>query len=95
MKKVSSNLGRYLWKHFFLVFLVCLLVFALWNVINAYDYPAIRTNAYGLVLLVLGQIFMHIAFNYTKTGWKSKIMKTVAWIWLGLTMVYIFVTYRK
>ena len=95
MNEGVSNLGRYLWKHFFLIFLVGLLVFALSNVINAYDYPAIRTNAYGLVIGVLGQIFMHIAFYYTKTGWKSKVMKTVAWVWLGLMMAYIFMTYRK
>lgn len=76
------------------MFAICLLVFALWNVINAYDYPAIRTNAYGLVLLVLGQIFMHIAYYYTKKGWKSPVMKTVAWVWLALVMAYIFTTYQ-
>ena len=44
---------------------------------------------YTNVVVVLLLLFNHIAFQYTKTGWPSKVMKTIAFSWLAFGMIYI------
>jgi len=46
---------------------------------------AIKMN----LVVALMLLFNHIAFNFTMTGWKNRVMKTVAFIWIAFGLVYI------
>ena len=81
-----------LWKHLFLVFIIALLLFNVFVVLPANDF---QSNGYRSLIVALGLLFNHIAFNYTKTGWQSKVMKTLAWGWLLFMVVYIFNTMNR
>ena len=53
-----------------------------------------RWNKYGNLVISLLLLFNHIAFNYTKTGRLSKVMKTIAVVWLGVVVVYLLCLFR-
>ena len=46
-------------------------------------------NYLGPITLLM-VIFNHIAWNFTKRGWLSRVMKTIAWIWIVFVCVYLF-----
>ena len=73
----------------FLVFILCLLAFT----VGGHLVYMIRTEYSGekylSVVVVLMLLFNHIAFQYTTTGWPSKVMKTLAFCWLAFGMIYI------
>jgi dolichyl-phosphate-mannose--protein O-mannosyl transferase len=46
-------------------------------------------NYLGPITLLI-VIFNHIAWNFTKRGWLSRVMKTIAWIWIVFVCVYLF-----
>ena len=68
----------------FILFLIALNVFLLLPRQN-YDY---YTYLVPMVLLVL--LFNHIAWNFTKRGRLSRVMKTIAWIWIVFVFAYLF-----
>ena len=41
-------------------------------------------------MVVLGVLFNHIAWHFTKKGRLSRVMKTIAWIWMGFVLAYLF-----
>lgn len=78
-------------KHRFLGFILCLLalnlILALFWEDTSYDRYAHPKYAGVVVALML--LFNHIAFYYTTIGWQSRVMKTVAWIWIFVGCAYI------
>jgi len=53
------------------------------------NFAANKTLNVNLVVALM-LLFNHIAFNFTKTGWKSRVMKTVAFVWIVFGLVYVF-----
>ena len=78
---------NYLWKYGMLAIIFCLLVF---NVFHLLKWQNFGFNKYINLVVALMLLFNHIAFYFTKTGWKSRVMKTVAGVWAVLGLVYIF-----
>jgi hypothetical protein len=78
---------RHLWKYGFLAIILCLLVF---NVFRLLKWQNFGFNKYINLVIPLMLLFNHIAYNFTKTGRKSRVMKTVAGVWTVLGFVYIF-----
>ena len=78
---VSSNL----WKYGFLSIILCLLAFNVFIFFRwrDFDYDSFLTPVVTLMLL-----FNHIAYYLTTKGWKSIVMKTVAWVWIVLGFAY-------
>ena len=76
-----------LWKYGFLVFILCLLAF---NVLILLNWTGSSHSHVLYVSLVaaLMVLFNHIAFYFTKTGWPSIVMKTIAWIWIVFGLAY-------
>ena len=76
-----------LWKYGFLVFILCLLAF---NVLILLNWTGSSHSHVLYVSLVaaLMLLFNHIAFYFTKTGWSSIVMKTIAWIWIVFGLAY-------
>ena len=46
-------------------------------------------NYLGPITLLM-VILNHIAWNFTKRGWLSRVMKTIAWIWIVFVCAYLF-----
>ena len=73
-----------LWKYSVLGFILCLFVF---NVFLFLMSGNSESNKYVVKLnlaVALMLLFNHIAFTFTNTGWKSHVMKTVTFIWIGI-----------
>ena len=99
-EKASAKTGlvrkfrlNYLWKYGILGFILCLLVF---NVFQFLRWKNFGSNEYLNINLVVALmlLFNHIAFFFTKTGRKSRVMKTIAGVWVVLGFVYIFWVFR-
>ncbi|RKU13838.1 hypothetical protein C6503_15495 [Candidatus Poribacteria bacterium] len=82
---------RRLWKYGFLVIVLGLLAFSVIDLLRSrnFGYDQYGGPVIGLVLL-----FNHIAYYFTTKGWKSVVMKTVAWIWIAFGSIYIFWLFR-
>ena len=80
-----------LWKYGFLGIILCLLAFSVINLLKSrnFDYDQYGALVIGLILL-----FNHIAYYFTTKGWKSIVMKTVAWVWIAFGLVYILWLFR-
>ena len=76
-----------LWKYGFLALILCLLVF---NVMHLLKWRNFAYDEYGNLMIALMLLFNHIAYYLTTKGWKSIVMKTVAWGWIVLVFVYLF-----
>ena len=74
-------------KHILLGFLILLLLF---NILVVLDWVEFQTpiDRYGNLLLALMLVLNHVGFNYTKTGWPSWIMKTLALVAIAGCGVY-------
>ena len=98
-EKASAKTGlarkislKHLWKYGLLGLILCLLAFNVFQFLTWRNFGANRLlNLNILVALML--LFTHIGFNFTKTGRKSRIMKTVACVWIGLVFVYIYISW--
>ena len=77
----------YLHKYGMLTLILCLLVWNVQHLIKSQDFAY---DECGTLVIALMLLFNHIAYNFTKTGWKNRVMKTVARIWVVLGFVYIF-----
>lgn len=89
-KEVSAETGftsSYLWKYGFLALILCLLAYGLFLQIKwrKFEYDEFTNLVVPLMLL-----FNHIACYLTTKGWKSVVMKTVAWVWIVLGFAYMF-----
>lgn len=81
-----------LWKYGLLVLILCLLAF---NVFQFLTWRNLGSNKILnlKILVALMLLFTHIGFNFTKTGRKSRVMKTVACVWMVLVFVYIYISW--
>ena len=77
----------HLHKYGMLVLILCLLVFAVMYLLKYRDFAY---DGYGNLMVALMLLFNHIAYTFTKTGWKHHVMRAVAWTWMVLGFVYIF-----
>ena len=84
---------KYLWKYGFLGIILCLLAFNVFQFFRWGDFGSNRNINLNL-LIALTLLFIHIAFNFTKTGWKSRVMKTVAWAWMVLVFIYLYISWK-
>ena len=83
---------KYLWKYGFLVVILCLLAFNVVLFFKGRDSGSAK--AFNLNLMVaLMLLFNHIAYYFTTKGWKSWLMKTVAWVWIVLVFVYMYISW--
>lgn len=67
----------------FILFLIVLNIFLLLPRQN-YD-----SHIYSLPILTLAMLFNHIAYQFTKKGWLSRVMKTIASTWAVFAFAYI------
>ena len=83
---------KYLWKYGFLVVVLCLLAFNVVLFFKGRDSGSAKAlNLNLMVALML--LFNHIAYYFSTKGWKSWVMKTVAWVWIGLVFVYMYISW--
>ena len=75
-------------KYGFLLVILCVLVLHLrlllpfgWQI----DSPVSLS-----FMVMLGVLFNHIGWHVTKKGRLSRVMKTVAWIWMVFVLAYLF-----
>ena len=74
------------YKYVLLGFLLFLLIgYVILLPPHDYDY---HTYLGPITLLMV--IFNHIAWNFTKRGRLSRVMKTIAWIWIVFVFAYLF-----
>ena len=78
---VPSNL----WRYGFLGVIICLLAF---NGLILLKWGNFNHVPYVNLVVALGLLFHHIAFYFTKTGWPSLVMKTIAGIWIVFGLAY-------
>ena len=74
-------------KYGFLGLILCLLVLdvILLLSLQSYDY-----HIYLGPMVLLGLLFNHIAWHLTKRGRLSRVMKTIAWVWMVFVFAYLF-----
>lgn len=83
---------KHLWKYGLLGLILCLLAYNVFRFLTWHNFGSNRLlNVNILVALML--LFTHIGFNFTKTGRKSRIMKTVACVWIVLVFAYIYIAW--
>lgn len=87
LRKILPNALR---KYGMLGFILCLLVL---SVLHLLKYRDFAYDEYGNLVVVLMLLFNHVADHFTKTGWKNRVMKTVAWTWMILGFLYILWTF--
>ena len=76
-------------KYGFLVFTIWLLI---WNVTSLFKRQNYGYDQYGNLIIALMLLFNHLAYNFTKKGWLSRVMKTIAWVWIAFVWAYLFWT---
>ena len=67
------------YKYGFLMLIICLLI---WNVATLLKWRNFDYDQYANLLVALMLLFNHIAWQFTKKGWLSRVMKTIAWTWI-------------
>ena len=77
--KASADRGVSPWAHAFLVLILGFLSYCVFLLVR-YG-PTRSFNWYSSLAVPLTMLFNHIAFQYTKRGWKSKVMKGFAAAW--------------
>ena len=83
---------KYLWKYGFLVVILCLLAFSVFLFFEGQDSDSKKGFPLNLMVALI-LLFNHIAYYFTTKGWKSWVMKTVAWVWIVLVFVYMYVSW--
>ena len=71
-------------------FLVLIIGLLIWNVASLLKWQNFDYDQYGNLIIALVLLFNHIAYQFTKRGWLSRVMKTIAWTWLVFAFAYIF-----
>ncbi len=85
-KSGTSTALSYFWKYGFLVIILCLLAFNVIILLLWWDFVYDR---YANLVVALALLFNHIVFYLTKIGWPSRVMKTIACIWIVFALAYI------
>ena len=80
-----------LWKYSFLAMILCLLAFNVFLFFKSLNSDIKNISILNLMIAMM-LLLNHIAYNFTKTGWKSRVMKIGAWVWIVLVFVYIYVS---
>ncbi len=95
MSRTLSVLGSF-WKYGFLAVILCLLVFNVIMVLIWRDpFPGQYAHPmYANVVCALMLLFNHIAFYITNGGWQSRVMKTIAVIFVVLGCAYVYWVFR-
>ena len=83
---------EYLWKYGFLVVILFLLAFSVFLFFKGQDSDSKKFRTLNLMIAFM-LLFNHIAVYFTKIGWKSWVMKTVAWVWIALVLVYMYISW--
>ena len=82
-----------LWKYGFLIIILCLLASTVFIFFSPQGFDP-KSGAYLTPMVILILLFNHIAYYLTTEGWKSWIMKTVAWVWIVFVLGYMFWIFR-
>jgi formate hydrogenlyase subunit 4 len=82
--------GSNLWKYSVLGFILFLIVFNVFLFVMSGNSESNKYVVKSNLVVALMLLFNHIAFTFTKTGWKSRVMKTVAFVWIAFGFAYIF-----
>lgn len=75
-------------KYGFLLVILCVVALDV-NAMLSFGWRS-YPSGYLTFIIVLGVLFNHIAWHFTKKGWPSHVMKTVAWIWMLFVVAYLF-----
>ena len=75
------------WNYGFLGVILCLLAVNVFRLLNRQH---LGFDQFANLVVALMLLFNHIAFSFTIKGWPSRIMKTVAVIWMVVASVYVF-----
>ena len=75
------------YKYGFLVLILFLLV---WSADPLMKWQNFDRFQFGNLVVPLMLLFSHIAYQFTKKGRLSRVMKTIAWIWVVFGLAYLF-----
>ncbi len=78
-----------LWKYSALGVILFLIVFNVFLFLMSGNSESNKSVVKMNLVVALMLLFNHIAFTFTKTGWKSRVMKTVAFVWIAFGFAYI------
>ena len=71
-------------------FLVLILFLLIWSVDPLMKWQNFDRFQFSNLVAPLMLLFSHIAYQFTKRGWLSRVMKTIAWIWIVFGLAYLF-----
>ena len=75
------------YKYGFLVLIIFLVV---WSADPLMKWQNFDRFQFSSIVVPLMLLFNHIAYQFTKKGWLSRVMKTIAWIWIVFGCTYLF-----
>ena len=75
------------YKYGFLVLIIGLLV---WSTDPLLKWENFDHFQFSNLVVPLMLLFSHITYQFTKQGWLSRVMKTIAWIWVVFGCAYLF-----
>ena len=78
-----------LWKYSALGVILFLIIFNVFLFVMSGNSESNKSVVKMNLVVALMLLFNHIAFTFTKTGWKSRVMKTVAFVWIAFGFAYI------
>jgi len=84
-----QKLSAVLWKHGFLVVILCLLVYNITTLVDNLR-SGYSGEKYTNIVIVLMLLLNHVAFSYATSGRWSKIMKRLAYAWVIIGCIYVF-----
>ena len=84
-KGIISTVLSY--KYGFLVLILFLLVWSADPLMKWHNFDRFQFSSLVVPLMLL---FNHIGWHFTKKGWPSRVMKTIASIWAVFGLVYLF-----
>ena len=84
MKGIISTALSY--KYSMLGFILFLIVLNIFLLLPRQNYDS---HIYSLPILTLAMLFNHVAYQFTKKGWLSRVMKTIASTWAVFAFAYI------
>ena len=85
----QQKLSSTLWKHGFLIVILCLLVKSIYVLVGNLR-ASYSGEKYVNMVIVLMLLLNHIAFSYATSGWWSKIIKVIAYTWVIIGGIYVF-----
>lgn len=71
-------------------FLLLILFLVVWSADPLMKWQNFDRFQFSSIVVPLMLLFNHIAYQFTKKGWLSRVMKTIAWIWIVFGCTYLF-----